>query len=200
VTADVPAKVAHEEARDLYRKKRYSQARRQLLLNLSQYPDYAPSRLLLGQIYFFARKPDYSAALKEFEKVTTINPAWSEGFLWLGNALEKMGKMDEAIAAYREVIRLAPEDARPYISLGVCFTQKGQYSEAIEMLQKGLDLKPHYTEADTRLFLAEAFMKNSQLAEARLEWQRVLEIEPCYPSYDLPRAEARKMLKRYPAS
>ncbi len=153
---------------------------------------------MLEEIYFFSNTPDYDAALKEFEKVTSISPTWQEGFQWLGSAFEKIGKFEDAIAAYHKTIRLSPEDARPYVSLGNCFVRKGWYSEAIKMFRKGLELKPYCTEADVRLFLAEALVKNRQVAEARTEWQRELEIKPGYPSDDAPHEEAKKMLAKYP--
>ena len=189
-----------KRACDLYLEKRYSQAKRQLIENLNRFPNYGPSHLLLGQIYFFSRKPNYGAAVQEFQKVTSICPAWQEGFQWLGIALKKIGKVEEALTAFHNTILLSPEDSRPYIDLGILFTEKEQYAEAIEMLRKGLELKPYCTEADVRLFLAEALMKNGQLSDARSEWRRILEIEPGYPSGDLPQKEAAKMLAKYPES
>jgi tetratricopeptide (TPR) repeat protein len=192
-----PAKESHEKAWALYLESRYSQARKVLIENLTHYPDYAPSHLLLGQIHFFSRKPNYDAALKEFREVARINPSWAEGHHWLGSAFEQIGDIDEAIVSYREAIRLAPEDSRPHVALGNCFARKGWYSEAIKMFRRGLELKPYCTEADVRVFLAEALVKNGQVKDACIEWRRVLEIEAGYPSYDVPHKEAKKMLAKY---
>src|SRR5687767_6107224 len=89
---------------------------------------------------------------------------------------------------------LAPEDSRPQVALGNCFVRKGMYSEAIEMFRRGLELKPYCTEADVRVMLAEALEKNNQIIDACVEWRRVLEIEPGWPSYEAPHDEAEKML------
>lgn len=192
-----PAKEAHEKAWALYMKKRYSQAKKVFHENIARYPDYAPSHLLLGQIHFFARKPDYDAALKEFRAVVTIKNSWEEGHHWLGAAFEQIGKVDEAIGAYRQAIRLASEDSRPHVALGNCFVRKGWYGEAIKMFRRGLELKPYCTEADVRVFLADALVKNGQITEACAEWKRVLEIEPGYPSEDAPQKEAKVMLAKH---
>lgn len=193
------AEEGHKRAWDLYLEKRYSQAKRHLKENLGRFPNHGPSHLLLGEIYFFSRKPNYDAAIHEFQKVTRICPTWREGFIWLGSALKEIGKIDEAIVAFRESIRLSPDDSRPYIHLGLILTEKKQFSEAIELFRKGIELKPYCTEADVRLFLAEALVNNGQVADACTEWQRVLEIEPGYPSGEMPQKEAEKMLAKYSA-
>jgi len=192
-----PAKELQDNAWALYLENRYSQAKKVLLENIARYPDYAQSHLLLGQIHFFSRKPDYDAALKEFREVVRINPSWEEGHHWLGSAFEQIGDIDEAITSYRGAIRLAPEDSRPHVALGNCFVRKGWYSEAIKMFRRGLELKPYCTEADVRVFLAEALLKNGQIKDACIEWRRVLEIEAGYPSYDAPHKEAKRMLAKY---
>jgi TolA-binding protein len=43
-----PAKESYDEAYALYLKNRYSQAKKVLVENISQYPDYVRSHLLLG--------------------------------------------------------------------------------------------------------------------------------------------------------
>jgi hypothetical protein len=45
--------------------------------------------------------------------------------------------------------------------------------------------------------LAEALEKNNQIRDACVEWRRVLEIEPGWPSYDGPHTEAKKMLAKH---
>lgn len=187
----------HERALELYLENRYEAAKKILLKNISNFPDYSRSHLLLGQIYFFSRKPNFESAVNEFREVVRIDPSWTEGHQWLGSALEQIGEIESATASYQESIRLAPTDARPYVSLGNCFAQLGRYPEAIEMLRKGLELKPYCTEADVRCFLADALAKNDQISEACSEWRRVVEIEDGWPSNGIPQREARRMLAKH---
>lgn len=194
---DHPAEESYDKARTLYLANRYAQAKKVLRESTSRFPDHAPSHLLLGQIHFFSRKPDYDAALDEFGKVVRILPLWNEGHNWRGSAFMMVGDLDAAIASYRKAIRLAPEDSRPHVSLGCCLIQKGRCRDAIKMLRKGLDLKPYCTEADVRVWLGEALEKNNQIKDACDQWRRVLEIEPGYPSYDEPHKEAKKMLVKH---
>jgi tetratricopeptide (TPR) repeat protein len=191
------AKESHEKALSLYLENQYPPAKKLLLENITLFPDYSPSHMLLGQIHFFSRKPNYEEALKAFREVVRINPSWEEGHHWSGIALEQIGDIDKAIVSYSEAIRLTPEDSRPHVALGNCYMKKGSYNKAITMFRQGLELKPYCTEADVRGFLAKALMKNSQIKEACAEWQRVLKIEAGYPSNDAPLKEAKRMLAKY---
>ena len=194
---DSPARQLFDKAWTLYLDNRYSQAKKVLVENIARFPDHAQSHLLLGQIHFFSRKPDYTAALEEFAEVVRIAPSWEEGHNWLGSALESVGDIDAAIDSYGEALRLAPDDSRPHIALGSCLVLKARYSAAIEMFRKGLELKPYCTEADVRGWLAEALQKNDQVNDACIEWRRVLEIDPGWPSYDAPHKEAKRMLAKH---
>jgi tetratricopeptide (TPR) repeat protein len=43
----------------------------------------------------------------------------------LGNALKDEGKLDEAVAAYRQAIRIRPDYIRAYINLGNALKDQG---------------------------------------------------------------------------
>ena len=141
----------------------------------------------LGHKYYFGEPRNVAAAAREFRRVTVLAPNWDEGYGWLSFALEEINQIDEAISARREAMRLAPEDARHPIALGVIFQRRREYAKAIKMLRKGISLNPHYGEADAHLFLAESLFANGQMEEARQEWQFVLTLEPVsYTHLTLP--------------
>jgi len=64
----------------------------------------------------------------------------------------------------------------------------------VEVLTRGVALKPHYAEADARLFLAEALKSNGNAKLAREQLEIVASMEPSYPSYDEPIDEATRQL------
>lgn len=156
----------------------------------------AENHLARGHTFYFDER-NAEAAAREFRLAIELAPLWDEGYGWLSYALDNLEQLDEAITIRREAIRLAPEDPRHPIALGVCLTKKMQYGEAIQWLRKGISLKPHYGEADAHLYLAEALVANGQIAEAREEWRFVLTIEPSYPSYKHTHQEAKRMLKKH---
>jgi tetratricopeptide (TPR) repeat protein len=52
------------------------------------------------------------------------------------------GRLDEAIAMYKQAIAINPNDANAYFDLGVMFQQRGQDREALAFYKKVLQLKP----------------------------------------------------------
>jgi len=150
-----------------------------------------------GQKAFFAEPPDYKKAEACFEKVTSLAPNWVEGYHCLASALEGLGEKARAVQAYKKAIECNCNDPRPRIALGRLLTSMAHLKEAIIELQLGLALKPHYCEADARLFLAEAFEKAKHLSKAIEQWKIVEKMEPFYPSQDKPMQEAQRKLRRY---
>lgn len=150
-----------------------------------------------GQTFFFAKSPNYVMAKDCFKKVTELAPSWIEGYHWLATALEELDCPDDAVVAYRKAIQCDPKDPRPKIALGVLLSNLGRTKEAIVELERGVELKPHYAEADARLFLADAYEKAKQIEKAKAQWRIVEGMDPCYPSDDKPMIEARQRLSKY---
>jgi tetratricopeptide (TPR) repeat protein len=57
------------------------------------------------------------------------------------------GKNDEAIAQYREAVRLKPGDADEYATLGSCLRTMGRYGEATAAYREALRLRPDHMTA-----------------------------------------------------
>jgi tetratricopeptide (TPR) repeat protein len=126
-----------------------------------------------GQASLFAEPADLEKAKDWFQQVTSSAPDWVEGHIWLASASEELKDHDQAIKSYQRAIQCDPKDPRPRISLGRLLTQEGQLREAIAELQKGIELKPHYAEADARLMLAEAYEKANEIPRALEQWKIV---------------------------
>ncbi len=157
-----------------------------------------PSDLLReGHELFFAEPPDYIAAAAVFEKVVALSPDWAEGHNWLGSTYENLSNQEGAERAWLSANKLDPDDSRPLISLGLLRTKQGRFEEAVELLEQGVALKPHYGFADAKLFLADALVGSGNIEGAKEQWREVLELEPMYPSYDEPMNEAREKLSKY---
>jgi tetratricopeptide (TPR) repeat protein len=108
--------------------------------------------------------------------------------------LQGEGDMPKALVCFRRAASLDSSDARYEIALGVCLLQLRHWDEAVKALSRGIELKPHYAEADARLYLAEALTNAGDLARAQEQLKLVASMEPSYPSYDKPMAEAKKRL------
>ena len=69
----------------------------------------------------------------------------------LGNALADVGRLDEAIAACRQAIRLKPDLAEAHYNLGIALQGKGQLDEAIAAYRQAIGIKPDFAKAHYNL-------------------------------------------------
>ena len=95
---------------------------------------------------------------------------------------------DEAIAALRRAVYLSPYDAEAHLLLGRAFLRGGRLPEAIDELKISVWSQNTPT---ARLVLAEAYVRNHNVAGARSELQSVLARDPS-------NLEARRFLDRLP--
>jgi tetratricopeptide (TPR) repeat protein len=74
----------------------------------------AEARQHLEQAYLAEEEDDFENALRECDLALQFAPNWAEAHNLRGIVLEALGRAEEAIAAYREAIRLDPgfDDAR----------------------------------------------------------------------------------------
>jgi tetratricopeptide (TPR) repeat protein len=78
-----------------------------------------------------------------------------------------MGRYDEAIESYRQVIRIQPNDAEAYYNMGIACRGLGNINEAIESFKQAIRIKPSYIEAHYNLGVAymEMGKRDSSLQE-----------------------------------
>ena len=94
----------------------------------------------------------------------------------LGNALLKLGSVDEAIARAQKALQINPGYVEAYNSLGNALFKKGSMDEAIAHFQKALQIKPDYVEAHNNL--GNALFKKGNVNEAIAHYQKALQIKP----------------------
>lgn len=95
----------------------------------------------------------------------------------------------------REDLRLnLPQQFADVVRRALALIEHHRWSEAVKALQRGVDLKPHYGEADARLFLGEALLASGDRSRAREQFERVVRMEPSYPSHNRPMEAARRKL------
>ena len=93
------------------------------------------------------------------------------------SSLGHHGRLDEqAMAAYKEVVRLQPNAARAYFLLGWAANGMDRFSEAIEPLQHAARLAPDRPEAHSELGFTYRNLKRYD--EAAVEYKRAITIDP----------------------
>ena len=99
----------------------------------------------------------------------------------LDQALEhhKAGRLEEAEAAYRELLAREPEHADALHWLGVMAYQLGQHETAVELIGRALALNPNYVEAHNNLGLA--LRARGQMTQAVSAYRQALALAPDDP-------------------
>ena len=114
----------------------------------------------------------------EARRMTTRCPAHPSGWTFLGLALQSMGKLPEAVAAFTHAARLVPQDAGAHGNLGSALKALGRHAEAESSYRKALELRPNH--AVLHFNLGNLQRDSGHLAEAEASYRRALEIQPSY--------------------
>jgi Flp pilus assembly protein TadD len=67
-------------------------------------------------------------------------PEDARAWYHLGTAFNKLDKADEAVRAFRQVVKIEPDSARAYYFLGVSYDKKGHTEEAHEAYRRAEEI------------------------------------------------------------
>jgi tetratricopeptide (TPR) repeat protein len=93
----------------------------------------------LGNVYFALKQ--YGDAARAFSAATSRDPSYALGWYNLAHALRKGDKAREAADAYKQYIRLKPDDPDPYYGLGQTLKTLGDVQGAINAFQKYVSME-----------------------------------------------------------
>ena len=94
----------------------------------------AEQRVEHAQELFEQRK--WQEALDELILATTINPYNGGWFFNIGLTLDEMGRLDEAIEAYRRTLEIEPSDIQALYHLGTDLQQTERFGDAIKTFEQ----------------------------------------------------------------
>ena len=97
----------------------------------------------------------------------------------LGFAYRAMGRLPEAIAAFRESVRLDSTFADGWINLGKLLAVQNRFDEAVECFKQLVTLHPEHTES--RSLLGKALEQQGELSEALDVFQNAIQFFPDDP-------------------
>jgi eukaryotic-like serine/threonine-protein kinase len=105
----------------------------------------------------------YEDAIRDFRRVTELEPTNSEAWRRLASAYERTNP-DEVVATYEKAIQAQPGYYRHYLSLGNFYFDHSQFDRAESMARKVTEVAPGLAAGHTNLGLA--LMRQGRFAEA----------------------------------
>jgi tetratricopeptide (TPR) repeat protein len=132
----------------------------------------------LGRAYYSqTRVPD---AKNAFLTVLKLEPYHSKAENNLGLIFESEAKPDEALVAYRNAINWQSHSPtpseQPYLNLGSLLLEQGEASDALQPLEKAVEIAPN--NASCHLKLGSARLRLGELKEAQPELEEAVRLEP----------------------
>ena len=108
-----------------------------------QFPDDKRVHYYLGAAYMGQDEND--KAIVEFNKVLAIDANYPPVYNLMGYTYVDKGDYVKAEEAFKNYIRLLPEEANPHDSLADLYTKLGRYDDAIAEYRQAVALNPQFT-------------------------------------------------------
>ena len=109
---------------------------------VENYPQDERAHYLLGNYYFFQQ--DFNIAIGEYRRATEINSKYPPAYNMLGYAHRQLENFDEAEQAFKNYIKIIPDNPNPYDSYAELLMKKGEFEKSIETYKKALKTDPHF--------------------------------------------------------
>ncbi|MFH0781455.1 MAG: tetratricopeptide repeat protein [Pseudomonadota bacterium] len=120
--------------------------------------------LLLGELYFKSKNND--KALQAFEKAQELSPENPQGYVLRAHLLNLMGKTEETISQYNELLQTQPNSISALMGLAAAYESLGRFAEAKAKYQRALELRPDLPAAANNLAWLIASEDKGDLGEA----------------------------------
>ncbi|MDJ0746695.1 MAG: tetratricopeptide repeat protein [Xenococcaceae cyanobacterium MO_167.B27] len=102
-------------------------------------PNAAQIYLEQGLAYWAEQK--WQETIQACQKAIDLNPDLVEAHKTLGNALQKLDRLPEAIGHYARAIELKPDFAEAYANLGTLYATQKKWEQALSYYEKAVELK-----------------------------------------------------------
>ena len=92
-----------------------------------------------------------------------------------GHTIDSAKLPDNAIAEFKEAIRLDPKYTEAYYDLGLAYKMKGMDKDAIKTFKKAIEIKPDFVDAGFQL--GDIYYKKKQYNSAVAEYKSIIKID-----------------------
>jgi tetratricopeptide (TPR) repeat protein len=134
VTKYPKEKQAHSDLATYFlAQERFDEAERECNKALELDPNFGPALNILA--YTFSGRRDYEKAIHYFERYASVSPGDANPYDSMGDMYFRMGKLDDAIAKYKEALEVKPDwDSQPQLAYIYAF--KEDYTESMRWLDQ----------------------------------------------------------------
>ncbi len=109
-------------------------------------------------------------------KAVAAHPDFTTARLYLADALETQGKLDEAAEENRQALAFKPDSYIAHNNLGIILGQKGLTQDALKEFRQSLAFEPH--QAIAHFQIGWILLRTHQLPEAEGEFNQALRFDP----------------------
>jgi tetratricopeptide (TPR) repeat protein len=126
----------------------------------------------------------YASAIRRLKEVVAREPAFARAYDNLGLCYEALNEPDEAVAHYREAVKLNRNDMKrasawPALNLGILLRTRGELDEAESLFREALTIELRFAPAQYQL--AVVLEERGLLDEAVKALRQATSIDPAYP-------------------
>lgn len=122
------------------------------------------------------RESRFADGVTAYRQMVHLDPSDPLPYKYLGIALARSGKPEEALKVYEHSLQLDPSNATVHYNIGILLIQTRQEEQAIPHFQQSLQLDPGLVAAHFQL--ANIFMRKRNDADAEREYGIVVSLEP----------------------
>ena len=112
----------------------------------------------------------------QLRNALAIQPHFAEAHYNLGNALQELGRLDDAVACYHKALDIQPDFGAAHANLGTTFKKMGRPQDAIASCRNALAINPNFAEAHG--IVGNALLELGQLKDAAASFHEALSITP----------------------
>jgi Flp pilus assembly protein TadD len=126
---------------------------------------------------------DFEAARAAYEQALLKRPDDPDTLNNLGQALVRLGRVDEAIARFERAVQLAPASWAAHFNLAAAEGERGQWDRAVEQYREAAQVFPD--DYATQFNLALALHKKGDELAAIAEYEKAIQRAPSEPSFHI---------------
>ena len=128
--------------------------------------------------------------LKRYQRSIQLKPDFSDGWFSIYQIHKKTANAILAQRTLEQGFQNCPDSPALLIVMADYMHREGRFSDAVNLLQKSINLRPH--EAQAYLNLARLYLQSNQVALGVAAMEDALKVEPAHPLSLLPISAQRE--------